>query len=86
MTENARPLSVIAADIRRNWPKAGQSYARDYLDAMSSLDRITDIYYADSAQSVVLYFLSNASGWRGDDAKRIKAELKSMLNANGYKI
>jgi hypothetical protein len=33
----------------------------------------------DSARSVVLYFLSNASSWRGDVAKRVKAELKAHL-------
>jgi hypothetical protein len=33
----------------------------------------------DGAETIVRYFLSNASTWRGEDAKRIKAELKSML-------
>ena len=37
-------------------------------------------YYYDSAESVVLYFLANAQGFRGEDARRIKAELNSMLN------
>jgi hypothetical protein len=27
----------------------------------------------------VLYFLSNASSWRGEVAKAIKAELKAMV-------
>jgi len=27
----------------------------------------------------VRYFLSNATTWRGDTARRIKAELKEML-------
>jgi mitochondrial fission protein ELM1 len=31
-----------------------------------------------SAKSIVLYFLSNASSFRGPEAKRIKAELKGM--------
>jgi hypothetical protein len=43
------------------------------------LDSITDNYGADSAKSVVLYFLSNANTWRGEHAKRIKAELKGMV-------
>jgi hypothetical protein len=46
---------------------------------MSVLSSIRGRYYDDSAESVVLYFLSNASGWRGDDAKRIKSELRDML-------
>jgi hypothetical protein len=46
---------------------------------MFSLNKITDNYIMDSGSSVVAYFLSNASSWRGDDARRIKAELKAML-------
>lgn len=75
-----RSLSVIAADIHRHWTNPS-IYARPYLEAMSCLSSIRGRYYEDSAESVVLYFLSNASGWRGEDAKRIKAELKSMLKA-----
>lgn len=73
-----RPLSVIARDIRAHWPKVNYA-AVPYLDAMSELDSIKDNYYADSGESVVLYFLANANSWRGEDARRIKAELKSML-------
>jgi hypothetical protein len=75
---NARSLATIARDVRTHWPKVNFA-AKPYLDAMAQLDRISDKYYYDSAESVVRYFLSNASTWRGDDAKRIKAELKAML-------
>jgi hypothetical protein len=37
--------------------------------------------YADRADMVVRYFLGNATTWRGADAKRIKAELKSLLKS-----
>lgn len=77
-SSSVRSLSTIAADIRRHWPKVYFG-AVPYLDAMSSLDSITDNYYYDSAESIVLYFLSNATTWKGYDARRIKAELKSML-------
>ena len=77
-TTTPRPLSVIAADIRANWPKVYFG-AAPYLDAMFSLTSITDDYYADSARTVVLYFLANATTWRGDAARRIKAELKAIL-------
>ncbi len=73
-----RPLHVIAKDIIRHWPKPNYA-AKPYLDAMNELFHINDKYYADDARSVVLYFLSNASSFRGPDAKRIKAELKEML-------
>lgn len=72
-----RPLYIIAADIRRNWPKVSP-YAAPYLSAMANLSAITDNYYCDSGRSVVAYFLANAGGWRGPDAKRIKAELRAM--------
>ena len=73
-----RDLSVIAGDIRACWANPSV-HAKPYLNAMSVLSSIRGRYYDDSAESVVLYFLSNASGWRGDDARRIKAELKAML-------
>jgi len=72
-----RALSAIARDIRANWPKVNYA-AKPYLDAMAQLGSINDKFYADSAKDVVLYFLANAGSWRGEDAKRIKAELKKM--------
>ena len=77
-----RSLCTIARDIRSTWPKVYFG-AVPYLAAMSSLDSITDSYGADDAKSIVLYFLANASTWRGPDAKRIKDELKRMA---GYKV
>jgi hypothetical protein len=46
---------------------------------MYSLDKITDNYGCDSAKSIIAYFLCNASSWRGDVAKRVKAELNKMI-------
>jgi hypothetical protein len=46
---------------------------------MATLNSIDDNYYFDSADSIVRYFLANASTWRGETAKRIKAELKAMF-------
>lgn len=73
-----RSLSTIAKDIRSDWSTI-TPYARPYLNAMLSLDKVSDNYYADSGKSVVLYFLSNAASWRGETARRIKAELKEMV-------
>lgn len=74
-----RPLFEIARDIRRHWPKVYFG-AVPYLDAMGSLNKISEMFHYDSAKSIVRYFLSNASTWRGPEAKRIKAELKAMLS------
>ncbi len=74
----ARPLYEIAHEIRRNWTKPYFG-AVPYLEAMGALDSIHSMYGCDDARGIVLYFLSNASTWRGDVAKRIKAELKGMV-------
>lgn len=73
-----RPLFVIAQEIEEAWDNVSP-YARPYLDAMKSLVTPAQPYFADSGTSIVLYFLSNATGWRGDAARRIKAELKEMV-------
>ena len=76
----ARPLYEIARDIRRDWGSNVNYAAQPYLDAMRELDSINDRYYEDTAKSIVAYFLSNASSWRGETAKAIKAELKAMMS------
>jgi hypothetical protein len=77
-----RPLYVIAQEIRQDWKATSKNGiyfgAVPYLDAMASLDKPTDRYGMDSGKSIILYFLANASTWRGDTAKRVKAELKAM--------
>lgn len=76
----SRSLSIIARDIKRTWPNVNFA-AVPYLDAMLTLDNIAERYYEDSGESIVAYFLSNASTWRGNDARRIKAELNAMLKS-----
>ena len=71
-------LSQIARVIRGDWKKVYFG-AVPYLDAMRSLDSIDDSYGFDSGSSIVRYFLGNASTWRGEIAKAVKAELKSRL-------
>jgi hypothetical protein len=73
-----RPLYAIAADIRASWPNVNYA-AKPYLDALAELNSVEDNYSFDSAESIIAYFLGNARSWRGDDARRIKAELKGML-------
>ena len=77
MTLEKRSIRAIALDIRKDWVKVNYA-AKPYLDAMLELDSINDKYYEDSAKSVVLYFLSNASSFRGERAKALKTELKAL--------
>ncbi len=72
-----RSLNEIAFEIRKDWKKPYFG-AVPYLDAMTELNTINDKFYFDSAKSVVLYFLSNATNWKGETARRVKKELKSM--------
>ena len=77
-----RPIYQIAADIKTEWSKVGKGVnfaAKPYLDAMLTLNKITDYYMFDSADSIVRYFLCNASSFKGVRAKELKAELKSLL-------
>ncbi len=73
-----RALHEIATDIVLHWAKVNYA-AVPYLGAMSTLIDIDQPYGYDSGKSIVAYFLSNATTWRGDDARRIKKELKAML-------
>jgi hypothetical protein len=73
-----RTINAIARDISRDWTKPYFG-AKPYLDAMRHLDTIRDKYYFDTAESVVRYFLANATTWKGETARAIKAELKALL-------
>ena len=72
-----RPLFEIASEIRKDWKNVSYC-AAPYLNAMSCLNSVDDNYIMDSGRSIVTYFLANAGSWRGETAKRIKAELKAM--------
>ncbi len=75
-----RPIHVIATDILKDWAKPNFA-AVPYLNAMLSLNSVADHYGHDRASGIVLYFLSNASSYRGPRAKELKAELKALLKA-----
>jgi hypothetical protein len=87
-----RPLHEIADEIIADWPKGaarGTNFfderntplhpAGPYLYAMQSLYSVGDNYGLDTGRSCVLYFLSNAASWKGETARRIKAELREMV-------
>lgn len=74
----SRTLSTIAREIYADWKTVNYA-AKPYLSAMSSLETVNDKYGFDNGRGIVLYFLSNAGTWKGEKAKMIKAELKTML-------
>ena len=73
-----RTLNEIARDIQRHWTRVTYS-AAPYLSAMRELESIDDRYVHDSGREIVLRFLANAMSWRGEHARRIKAELKQIV-------
>lgn len=76
-----RTISEIAKEINQVWAKPNYA-AVPYLEAMLQIHGGPDtMYYAESGRSIVSYFLCNAGTFRGEDAKRIKAELKKMVEA-----
>ena len=73
-----RTIREIAQEIRKDWHPIHFA-ARPYVDSMLQLETVTDRYGFDDARGILLYFLGNASSWRGETARRIKAEIKAML-------
>lgn len=73
-----RPLHEIARDVAKDWKNIHFS-AVPYLRAMSTLTFVTEAYGEDPGSSIVAYFLSNATSWRGDVARTIKKELNAIL-------
>lgn len=73
-----RPLNEIAGEIRRDWKKVYFG-AVPYLEALECMDSPQNNFGADSGREIVLYFLSNATTWKGEVARRIKAELQEMI-------
>lgn len=80
----SRPLHEIADEISRDWRNVEFS-AKPYLEAMRYLNTMDDNYGADKAKWIVAYFLSNSAKWKGETAKRIKAELRAMQKSGSIK-
>ena len=80
-----RPLYEIAMEVWKDWGgKVVCPHARPYLQAMTELTSLNDRYgtspaASDSAKLIVGYFLDLTRSWRGETARRIKAELRKRL-------
>ena len=76
-----RTLSEIAKDILQHW-KNPYFGAKPYIQAMLLINSADPKahYLDESADGIVAYFLANATTFRGEDARRIKAELKKQYN------
>ena len=78
--QNKRTFAEIAREIKQTWKNVYLG-AKPYLQAMATIDSSDKNapYMLELAEDIVIYFLANAQTWRGEDARRIKAELKSMI-------
>ena len=87
-------IAALANLIAEDWPKAtevgtptafgnmGQHPANPYLTVMQGMHAVDPkgiTYGMEDAKTIILYFLSNATHWRGETAKAIKAELKRRI-------
>jgi len=77
---NTCKIYDLAMLVEQDWRKPS-SYAIPYIDAMLTLSSIDDNYFLDSGAEIVARFLGNAQTWRGETARRVKAELNSRLAA-----
>lgn len=77
----ARNLSQIAKDIQNNWKNVYYG-AKPYLQAMAKINspEPNAPYLLEDARTQVMYFLANATTWRGEVARTIKKELKTQYN------
>ena len=54
-----------------------------YVTAMETLKTIDEDYGHESAVEIVEQFLSVSKAWRGQTARRVKAELEALLKTHG---
>ena len=73
-----RPLREIAAEITADWT-AYHDHAQPYIDALSKMHNATDRFGLGTGSNAIQGFLINAQTWRGEVARRVKAELRAIL-------
>lgn len=71
-------VAGIARLVEQDWKKVYFG-AVPYLQAMATMHSVNDAYGLDPGREIILYFLSNASTWRGETARAVKAELKRRM-------
>ena len=79
-----RPLNEIAMDIADDYltgkSETGQrAHAAPYVKAMFHIASCYDMYGMEYGDMVVAYALNNLTQWRGEKARKCKAELKKHL-------
>ncbi len=73
-----RSIKTITQEIKSDWKKPYFG-AVPYIEAMETLESVTDKYIVEEGSMIIRYFLANAQTWRGETARRIKRELNDMI-------
>jgi hypothetical protein len=76
-------LQECCAAIRKDWKNINFA-AKPYLEAMESLQNLSQNYGLDSGKSMSLYFRSNAATWKGEVAKAVKKRLQVLEKEAKY--
>lgn len=74
-----RKICDVADEIQRVWGPKVNYAAKPYLEAMRYVAVPDDKYLMSDGRSLTIRFLANASTFRGEEARRLKAELKAIL-------
>lgn len=79
--EEKRTFQQIAIDIESIWLNVYFG-AVPYLEALLKLDTTNPsaLYGIETAGDIARYFLANAQTFRGTHAKKLKEELKTLIN------
>lgn len=75
---NHRSLRAIAGEIKAVWPGRPAS-ATYYMYEMGHVDSVDCRRYEHDGRHIVRQFLLYSCGWIGEDAMRIRCELKKMI-------
>lgn len=73
-----RSLLVITEEIKKDWKNIPQ-HVRPYIEILATLNNPNDHYGYDLGKDLIKHFLTAARTWRGETARRVKQELKTML-------
>ena len=76
--EKTEKIDEIANFIKNDWKKINFG-AEPYLNAMLEIENIADNYHLEMGDSIVRYFLGNASTYRGENARIVKKRLNKLL-------
>ena len=71
--EAVMDFNEVCCDVLAQKPKGGMAYAITYAMAGTMMDDPTEV------KMQIPYILSNAAGWKGEEARNAKKELKRIL-------